>query len=115
MYGSTHRFVVGFNYSALGGIGMCYLWCCHGTNYPWLVNSIFVPGWLSGLSWLISPFVDIYANKGGMYKVSSITSVAVTGACAAICGLLAAIYSFWLLLRLKKDHGNAYKGNVGAP
>jgi len=93
-------FVVGFSCSAIGGIGMCYLWWCHGTNYAWLVNSIFVPGLLSGISGLISTFVDIYTNKDGKYKASSIASVAVTGACAAICGFLAAIYSFWLLRRL---------------
>ena len=54
----------------VGGIGMCYLqvWCRHGANYAWLVNSIFVPGLPNGLSGLISTFVDIYANKDGKYK-----------------------------------------------
>ena len=94
---------MGFSCSALGGIGMCYLWWCHGTNYAWLVNSIFVPGWLSGLSGLISTFMDIYANKNGAYSVASISVIGATGGCAAICGFLAAFHSFWLVRRLKKE------------
>ena len=113
--GSTRRFVVGFSCSAIGGIGMCHLWWRHRTNYAWLVNSIFVPGWLSGVSGLISTFVDIYANKNGAYKASSIASIAVTGGCMAICGFLAAIYSLWLLRRLKKDHDDSHKGIGSAP
>ena len=102
---------MGFTCSVLGAIGMCYLWWCHGTNYAWLVDSIFIPGWLSGLSGLISTFVDIYANKNGAYNAASIASVGVTGGCAVIFGFLAAIYSFWLLRGLKKDHDDAEKGN----
>ena len=113
--GSTHRFVVGFSCSAIGGIGMCYLWLRHHDNYAWLINSIFLPGLLGGISGLISTLVDIYANKGGMYGAPSIVSVAVTGGCAAICGFIAAIYFFWLLPRLKKDHDDAQKGNGGVP
>ena len=113
--GSTHRLVVGFSCSALGGIGMLYLWYRHWNNYAWLVNSIFLPGLLSGISGIISTFVDIYANNGGMYNASSIASVAVTGACAAICGFLAIIYTFVLLRHLKKDHEDAQKGKVGVP
>jgi hypothetical protein len=94
---------------------MCYLWLRHRTNYAWLVNSIFAPGWLSGLSGLISTFVDIYANNNGAYKASSIASIAVTGGCTAICGILAAIYSLGLLRRLKKDHDDAHKGIGSAP
>jgi len=99
--------VVGFSCSALGGIGMCYLWWHHRKNYAWLVDSIFIPASFGGLSGLISTFVDIYANKNGAYNAASIASVGVTGGCAVISGFLAVICSFWLLRRLKKEHDEA--------
>jgi len=111
MCGPTNRLVIGFSCSALGGIGMCYLWWRHHKNYAWLVDSIFIPGWLGGLSGLISTLVDIYANKNGAYNAASIASVGVTGGCAVASGFLAAIYSFGLLRRLKKQHDSAQKGN----
>jgi len=86
---------------------MCYLWWCHGTNYAWLVNSIFIPGSLSGLSGLISTFMDIYANKNGAFTVASIACVGVTGGCAVICGFLAVFHSVWLVRRLKKERDSA--------
>ena len=109
MCGLTNRLVVGFSCSALGGIGMCYLWWCHGTNYAWLVNSIFVPGCLSGLSGILSTLMDIYANQNGAYSRESLVSVGVTGGCAVtgICGFLAAFHSFWLVRRLKKERDGA--------
>ena len=107
--GLTNRLVVGFSCCTIGGIGMCYLWWRQRDNYVWLVSSIFVPGWLSGLAGLVSTFVSIYTHNSGVYGASSIACVAVTGTSTVICGFLAAFYSFWLLRRLKHEHERKQK------
>ena len=73
-------------------------------NYVRLLNSIFVPGTLNSLSGLVSTFASIYGAQNGVYGASSIATLAVTGACTIICGLLTAIYSLWKLDRVKRRH-----------
>jgi len=94
----------GFACCAIGVSGMCILWRRQRANYSWLVSNIFVPGCLNGLAGLISTFVSIYAHNNGTYCTSSIATIAVTGGIAAICGFLAAFYSWWLVRRLKNEH-----------
>ena len=83
---------------------MLLLWWRWAHNYVWLLNSIFIPGVLNGLSGLISTFASIYGVQNGVYGGSSIATLAVTGACTVICGLLTAIYSLWKLGRVKRRH-----------
>ena len=100
----TTRLALGLTCCVIGTIGMCFLWWCQRANYVWLVSSIFVPGWLSGIAGLISTFVGIYGHNNGAYSTLSIATLVVTGASTVICGFLAAFYSFWLLRRLKHEH-----------
>lgn len=88
---------------------MLFLWWRQNTNYPWLVSSIFVPGFLSGVAGLISTLVSIYGHNNGAYNTLSTATLVVTSASTVICGLLAAFYSFWLLRRLKHEHKHEYK------
>jgi len=88
----------------VGGIGMCLLWYRWSHNYVWLINSIFVPGVLNGLSGLLSTFAGIYGSQNGVYGTSSIITLAVTGGCTIICGFLTTIYSFWKLNAVKRRH-----------
>lgn len=103
-HASLFRLVLAFGCCALGACGMLLLWWRWAHNYVWLLNSIFVPGVLNGLSGVISTFASIYGAQDGVYGASSIATLAVTGACTVICGLLTAIYSLWKLDRIKRTH-----------
>lgn len=83
---------------------MCMLWWRWSHNYVWLLNSIFIPGTLNGLSGVISTFASIYGAQNGVYGASSIATLAVTGSCTVICGFLTAIYSLWKLDKIKRQH-----------
>ena len=83
---------------------MCLLWWRWSHNYVWLLNSIFVPGVLNGLSGLVSTFASIYGAQNGVYGTSSIVTLAVTATCTLSCGFLTAIYSLWKLDKVKRGH-----------
>jgi hypothetical protein len=83
---------------------MLLLWWRWAHNYVWLLNSIFVPGMLNGLSGVVSTFAGIYGAQDGVYGASSIATLAVTGACTIVCGILTAIYSLYKLDRVKRRH-----------
>jgi len=98
--------VIAYSCCGVGGIGMCFLWLRWSHNYVWLLNSIFIPGLLNGLSGILSTFAGIYGAQKGVYGTSSIITLAVTGGCTLICGFLTAIYSLWKLRRVKRLHSH---------
>jgi hypothetical protein len=98
------RQLVAFGCCGLGAFGMLLFWWRWAHNYVWLLNSIFIPGMLNGLSGVISTFSSIYGVQNGTYGASSIATLAVTGGCTVICGFLTAIYSLWKLDRVKRRH-----------
>jgi hypothetical protein len=101
--GTIYRQAVGFASCGIGGIGLCLLWLRWRHNYVWLLSSIFIPGMFSGLSCLISTFVNLYGSQDGVhYGATTIATLAATGGCAIICGFLTAVYS--ILKYLVKRH-----------
>jgi hypothetical protein len=94
---------------------MLIFWWRWSHNYVWLLNSIFVPGMLNGLSGVISTFASIYGAQNGVYGASSIATLAVTGGCTIICGIITTIYSLWKLNPVKRRHQQemAQKKNGG--
>ncbi|KAI9511996.1 hypothetical protein F5148DRAFT_1166735 [Russula earlei] len=96
--------IVAYACCGIGVIGMCLLWFRWSHNYVWLLNSIFVPGLLNGLSGLLSTFAGIYGMQDRKWGATSIITLAVTGGCALVCGTLTAIYSLWKLDRVKRPH-----------
>jgi hypothetical protein len=95
---------IAFGCCGIGGCGMLLLWWRWAHNYVWLLNSIFVPGMLNGLSGVISTFASIYGVQNGVYNASSIATLSVAGACTIICTFLTAIYSLWKLGHVKRRH-----------
>jgi hypothetical protein len=74
----------------VGGIGLLYLVVSHWGNYDWLLGNIFIPGISSGFAGLISTFVNIYSSEDRVqYGATTIVTLAVTGGCIVICGVLA--------------------------
>lgn len=81
---------------------MLFLWWYQRRNHFWLVNYLFFPGALHGLSGLLSTFVNVYTTPdASVLGVSSIATLVVTGACTVICGFLAVFYWFPLFHRGK--------------
>jgi uncharacterized membrane protein len=89
---------------------MCYLWWRQRRNYVWLLSNIFFPAAFNGLSGLLSTLVNVKATSNTTMGTLSIATLAVTGGCTVICGILAAIYWFWLLRRVKDEHENQQQG-----
>jgi len=85
--------VIGYACCGVGGAGMCILWIRWHHNYVWLLNSIFIPGLLNGVSGLLSTFAGIYGAQNGKYNTASIITLGVTGGCTIISGFLTIIYS----------------------
>ncbi|KAN0113548.1 hypothetical protein V8E52_007612 [Russula decolorans] len=83
---------LGIGCCVVGGIGLLLLVVHHWGNYDWLVGNIFIPGMSDGLAGLISTFVNLYGSGAGVhYGATTIVTLAVTGGCTVICGLLAVI------------------------
>ncbi|CAE6531077.1 unnamed protein product [Rhizoctonia solani] len=89
---------------SIGAIGMIWLWHRWHTNFIWLVNRIFLPGTLHGLAGEISTLVNVFSQQGGRFSTTAIVTTTVTGACAAVCGVLVLFYSSWKLERVKRAH-----------
>jgi len=98
--------IIGYGCCGLGAFGMLLFWWRWAHNYVWLLNKIFIPGMLNGLSGVISTISSLYGahSLSGTYSVPSIVTLAVTGGCTIICGFLTAIYSLWKLDRVKRRH-----------
>jgi len=100
------KLVAGYGCCGIGAIGMFYLWLRWSHNYVWLLGNIFIPGLLNSLTGVLAAFAIIYSDvPGGSYNTTSIITLGVTGGCAVICGILAAIYWLWKLRRVKRQHG----------
>jgi hypothetical protein len=109
-----NRITIGFGCCAFGGIGLFVLWIKLSHNFLWLLSSIFIPGMFNGLAGLISTFVSIYGSQEGVhYGATTIATLAATGGCAVICGLLTGIYLFKVFL-VERRHAleNALSGNA---
>ncbi|KAF8463964.1 hypothetical protein DFH94DRAFT_825221 [Russula ochroleuca] len=87
--------VIAFTLCGIGTFGLCLLWLKWWHKYAWLLSTIFIPGMFTGLSGVISTFVNIYgAQEGVHYGATTIATVAATGGCSVICGFLALIHAF---------------------
>ena len=88
------RLGIGFTCCGIGVTGLCYLWWRFKHNYVWLLSSIFIPGMFSGISGLISTFVNLYGSGNSVhYGATTIATIAAIGGYTAICGLLTMIYT----------------------
>jgi hypothetical protein len=94
-------------FCGLGAAGMCVLWWRWSRNYVWLLSKIFMPGALNGLAGIASTLASVLGSQNGVFSRSSISTLAVTGGTCAVCGLLAAFYTWVMLGRVKREHEKA--------
>jgi hypothetical protein len=83
---------------------MMWLWFRYRFNYIWLLNRIFLPGFLHSLAGIISTLVGVYSQQGGNWSITAWATAAATGGAMIINGGLFAVYNFGLLARVKKTH-----------
>ena len=89
---------------------MCFLWWRQRHNHFWLLDNIFLPGALNGLSGLLLALVNVYTTPEDTMGVSSIVTLAITGAYMIICGGLTGFYWFPLLGRIRAEHADHNQG-----
>jgi len=100
--------------SGVGALGMIWLWFRWRANFVWLLNRIFLPGCLNSFAGLISTLVQVYSQQQGNWSITAYVTIAVTGSCMVITGILFAVYNFWILERVKKSHhGDMRRANAG--
>ncbi|GLB41047.1 hypothetical protein LshimejAT787_0902620 [Lyophyllum shimeji] len=97
-------FVIAFLCCGIGAAGMCYLWWKWMYNYVWLVNKIFLPGFLNSLAGLISTIANIYGVQNGEFSRTGKITIIVTAVSTGICGFLTLYYSLWKIRRVKRKH-----------
>ncbi|CCM02134.1 uncharacterized protein FIBRA_04211 [Fibroporia radiculosa] len=97
-------YVIAWVCTAIGAIGMIWLWWRWQNNYIWITNRIFVPGFLNSITGIISTLTSVYGAQAGVFGATAKSTIIVTGVIAVICGLLVIIYQFWLLRTVKKEH-----------
>ncbi|KAJ7759352.1 hypothetical protein DFH07DRAFT_867917 [Mycena maculata] len=97
-------FVIAWVCTAIGAAGMGYLWYRWQANYIWLVNKIFMPGFLNSLAGILSTLSSVLGSQGATLSIGSKSTIIVTSSICGICGGLTAFYMLVLIRRLKKQH-----------
>ncbi|KAF9561691.1 hypothetical protein CPC08DRAFT_635053 [Agrocybe pediades] len=97
-------FVVAWICTGVGITGMIWLWWRWRKNYIWVLNKIFVPGFLNSLAGLLSTIASILGAQHGDLSTNSKSTLIVTAASTGVLGILAGFYSLWLVRRVKARH-----------
>ncbi|KAJ7157637.1 hypothetical protein C8R43DRAFT_883320 [Mycena crocata] len=97
-------YVVAWVCTGVGAAGMCWLWYRWQANYIWLVNRIFMPGFLNSLAGVLSTLASVLGSQDATLSVSSKSTIIVTSAVAGITGGLTGFYLLVLIRRIKKQH-----------
>ncbi|KAJ7111929.1 hypothetical protein C8R44DRAFT_833240 [Mycena epipterygia] len=97
-------YVITWVCTGIGAAGMLWLWYRWQANYIWLVNRIFMPGFLNSLAGVLSMLASVLGTQSASLSISSKSTIIVTSVVAGICGGLTAFYIFVLIRRIKKQH-----------
>ncbi|RXW24374.1 hypothetical protein EST38_g1469 [Candolleomyces aberdarensis] len=97
-------FVIAFLCSGLGAVGMIGLSYRWAANYIWILNKVFVPGFLNSLAGLLSTLANIYGAQGGQLSTTALVTLIVTASCTGVTAILTLIYQFWFLRRVQAEH-----------
>ncbi|KAF7312680.1 hypothetical protein MIND_00282400 [Mycena indigotica] len=111
-------YVIAWVCTGIGAGGMLWLWLRWRNNWIWLVNRVFLPGFLNSLAGLLSTLSSALGSQDRTFSVASKSTVIVTSAVTGICGLLAAFYLLVPIRMMKNQHdrqvGKQHAGKHGA-
>ncbi|KAJ7767180.1 hypothetical protein B0H16DRAFT_1308589 [Mycena metata] len=96
-------YVIAWVCTGIGAAGMLWLWYRWQANYIWLVNRVFMPGFLNSLAGVLSTVASIFGTQGSTLSVASKSTIIVTATIAGVCGILTGVYMF-LIRGIKKQH-----------
>lgn len=65
---------------------------------------LFRPGAMNSLAGFISTMANVYGAQHGELSTTSKVTIIVTAASTGVLGILSAIYTFWLVRRIKSQH-----------
>ncbi|KAI7785974.1 hypothetical protein LA080_005635 [Diaporthe eres] len=88
----------------LGILGMLWLAVYWRRNYIWLMNRIYLPLILNSLAGFIGTMVIVHVQHGWHWSIAALVTVSVEGASLAVGLSLFALYQYWLLAKLKREH-----------
>jgi hypothetical protein len=97
----------------LGASGKLYLLFVHRRNHIWLLNRLFLPGIFNSLAGIIATLTSAYARDGGRWNMNANAALIADGASLVLFVGLFGAYDFWLLKRVKREHGMAVKSGGG--
>lgn len=88
----------------LGVLGMFWLAVYWRKNYIWLMNRVYLPLLLNSLAGFIATLVIVRVQHGWHWSIGALVTVSVEGGTLALSLLLFALYDYWLLAKLKREH-----------
>lgn len=88
----------------LGVLGMFWLAVYWRKNYIWLMNRVYLPLLLNSLAGFIATLVIVRVQHGWHWSIGALVTVSVEGGTLALSLLLLALYDYWLLAKLKREH-----------
>ncbi|KAF9527240.1 hypothetical protein CPB83DRAFT_768941 [Crepidotus variabilis] len=97
-------FVVAWVCCGIGAAGMIWLWWRWHKNYIWALNKVFAPALLNSLAGLLSTIASIFGAQHGQLSTTSKSTLIITTASSGVFLVLTAVYSLWLVRRVKRRH-----------
>lgn len=88
----------------LGVLGMLWLAVLWRRNYIWLMNRIYLPLILNSLAGFIATLVIVHVQHGWHWSIAALVTVSIESASLAIGLGMFALYQYWLLAKLKREH-----------
>nr|GAT48016.1 predicted protein [Mycena chlorophos] len=97
-------YVIAWVCTGIGAAGMLYMWFHWSANYIWLVNRVFMPGFMNSVAGVIGTLSSVLGAQAATLSIASTSTLVVTSATAGVCGLLTAFYMLVLIRGVKNQH-----------
>ncbi|KAJ7759391.1 hypothetical protein DFH07DRAFT_918984 [Mycena maculata] len=99
-------FVVAWVCTGLGAIGMVWLWYRWRLNHIWIVDNIFMPGFINSLTGMLPTLSSVISTHDTTFSSSifSNSTIVAIASVAGVCGVLTVFYKLVWIRPLKKEH-----------
>ncbi|KAJ5100807.1 hypothetical protein N7456_006859 [Penicillium angulare] len=86
--------VIAFLFFIIGGTTLGWLWIKFKSNYPWLINKIFIPAFLNAAAGLLTTVVNVVTSQSRALSIMSLTTIIVTALTLVLFGASFLFYRF---------------------